>query len=180
MRSERDLILGCQRQDPASQEALYRRFWSLAMSVALRYTPCRDDAVELANDGFLKAFGGIGSVDPGRPFGPWFRQVVVRCAIDRHRSTRRYHATIQPLADPPEDAVAADQASRLEAAELLTLLAALDPTPRAVFNLYEVEGYAHDEIAEMLQIAPGTSRSHLARAKKQLRAMVHQLTEVHP
>ena len=175
MRSERDLILGCQRQDPASQEALYRRFWSLAMSVALRYAPSRDDAMELANDAFLKAYGGIGSVDPDRPFGPWFRQVLVRCAIDRHRSTRRYHDTIRPQSEPPEGWTEPEQASRLEADEILALLAGLEATPRAVFNLYEVEGYAHDEIAEMLDIAPGTSRSHLTRAKKQLRAMVHQL-----
>ena len=180
MRSERDLILGCQRQDPASQEALYRRFWSLAMSVALRYTPSRDDAMELANDAFLKAYGGIGGVDPERPFGPWFRTILVRCAIDRHRSTRRYHAIIQPQAEALEDPVHADHSIALEADEILALLAELDEVPRAVFNLYEVEGYTHDEIADLLGIASGTSRSHLTRAKRQLRTMYHQFAEVQP
>lgn len=178
MRSERDLILGCQRQDPASQEVLYRRFWSLAMSVALRYTPTRDDAMELAHDAFLKAYGRIDAVDPDRPFGPWFRTVLVRCAVDRHRSTRRYHATIAPQAEALEHPVEADHSVTLEADEILALLAGLDDVPRAVFNLYEVEGYSHDEIADQLGIAPGTSRSHLARAKRQLRAMYQQSAEV--
>ncbi len=148
------------------------------MSVALRYTPTRDDAMELAHDAFLNAYGGIDAVDPERPFGPWFRTILVRCAIDRHRSTRRYHATIMPQAEPPERAVEADHVAGLQAAEILALLAALEPVPRAVFNLYEVEGYTHDEIARLLGIAPGTSRSHLTRAKRRLRAMVHQLSEV--
>ena len=150
------------------------------MSVALRYAPTRDDALELSHDAFLKAFGAIDGVDEHRPFGPWFRQIVVRCAIDRHRSTRRYHATIAPEAEPPEDAVDADHSIALEAAELLGLLAELGDLPRAVFNLYEVEGYTHDEIADLLGIAPGTSRSHLARAKRQLRTRYHQLLEVQP
>ena len=180
MPTERELIRGCQRQHPPSQEALYRRYWSFAMSVCLRYTPTRDDALELAHDGFLKAFGAIDRVDPERPFGPWFRSVLVRAAVDRHRSTRRYHATIAPAADPPEDAVAAEHSIHLEADEILDLFAALSDVQRAVFNLYEVEGYSHEEIAELLDIAPGTSRSHLTRARQRLQTLYHQRAEVQP
>lgn len=177
---EAQIIRGCQRGRPASQEALYRRYWSFAMSICLRYTPTREDALELAHDGFLRAFRAIDTVDPDRPFGPWFRRVLVRCAIDRHRSTRRYHATLSPEADPPEAPVPADQVSALEADEILALLHALPEVQRDVFNLYEVDGYSHEEIAALLGIAVGTSRSHLTRAKQRLRALYHQQIEATP
>ena len=169
MPTDRDLVRGCQRQDPASQEALYRRYWSFALSVALRYARTRDDALEVCHDAFLKAFRGIDAVDPERPFKPWFRRVLVRCAIDRHRSTRRHHATLVP--DPPEPSQAPGHSVALEAQEILRLLARLPDAHRDVFNLYEIEGYSHDEIADLLGIAPGTSRSHLARAKRRLQSL---------
>ena len=172
--TERALVEGCQRRHPPSQEALYRRYWSFAMSVCLRYAPTRDDALELVHDAFLKAFAAIDSVEAGRPFRPWFRQILVRCAIDRHRSTRRYHALLAPEADPPEASVPAEHSVALEADEILDLLAALPDVQRDVFNLYEVEGYSHNEIAALLGVAPGTSRSHLTRARQRLRALYHQ------
>ena len=175
MTPDRDLVRGCRRRDAASQEALYRRYWPFALSIALRYTPTRDDALELCHDAFLKAFAGMGGVDPERPFKPWFRRVLVRAAVDRHRSTRRYHATVRPEAAPPDVAVAADQVAALEADEILALLGRLSDDQRAVFNLHEVEGYSHDEIAALLGVAPGTSRSHLTRAKRRLQALyLHQ------
>lgn len=180
MPTEEELIRGCQRHHPPSQEALYRRHWSFAMSVCLRYAPSRDDALELAHDGFVKAFRSIDGVDPERPFRPWFRRVLVRCAIDRHRSTRRYHTTIAPETDPPDVAVPPEQSVALEAADILGLLAALPDVQRDVFNLVEVDGYSHEEIAGLLGIAPGTSRSHLTRAKRRLRALYHQQIEAMP
>ena len=176
LQTETDLIRGCKRRHAPSQEALYRRFWSYAMSVALRYGPTRDDALEVCHDAFLKAFEAIDAVDDGRPFRPWFRQILVRCAIDRHRSTRRHYATIWAEAEPPEPGVLPDQVGALEAADILALLSGLSELHRDVFNLYEIEGHSHDEIAALLGVAPGTSRSALVRAKRQLRALYHQTT----
>lgn len=177
-RSESELIDGCRRGHAPSQEALYRRFWSFAMSVALRYTPSRDDALELAHDAFLRAFRQLDRFEDGRPFTPWFRTILVRLATDRHRSTRRYHATISPEADPPDDTADGSPIDALEADDILRLLRALPEDHRTVFNLYEIEGYSHDEIATLLGIAPGTSRSHLTRAKSRLRALYHEHSQV--
>lgn len=180
MTPEEELIRACQRGHPPSQEALYRRYWSFAMSVCLRYTPTREDALELAHDGFLRAFQAIDRVDPERPFRPWFRRVLVRCAIDRHRSMRRYHAAHVPEADPPEIPVEPDHTESLEVDEILALLRALPDVQRDVFNLYEVDGHSHDEIADLLGIAASTSRAHLARAKQRLRDLYHQHIEAAP
>ncbi|MEO0559383.1 MAG: sigma-70 family RNA polymerase sigma factor [Bacteroidota bacterium] len=173
-RTESELIDGCRRGHAPSQEALYRRFWSFAMSVALRYTPSRDDALELAHDAFLRAFRQLDRFDADRSFKPWFRTILVRLAVDRHRSTRRYHATIEPEAEPPESTAEGTPMDALEAADILRLLRVLPDDHRAVFNLYEIEGYSHDEIAAMLGIAAGTSRSHLTRAKSRLRDLYHE------
>lgn len=172
MPTEQDLIQGCKRQHAPSQEALYRRYWSFAMSVALRYGPTRDDALEVCHDAFLNVFRTIDRFDEARPFGAWFQQILVRCAVDRHRATRRYHATIETEADPPE--VEAEHVLGLEVEDILRLLAGLPDAHRAVFNLFEVEGYTHDEIARLLGIPVGTSRSHLTRARARLQALYHQ------
>lgn len=171
MPTERDLIRGCKRQHPPSQEALYRRYWSFAMAVGLRYAPTRDDALELCHDAFLNAFRAMDRVDEDRPFGPWFRQVLVRCAVDRHRSMRRYHAAVEPMADPPDAGVAPEHSVALEADDILRLLGRLPDVQRDVFNLHEVDGYSHDEIADLLGIAPGSSRSALARARRTLQTL---------
>ena len=178
--SEPELIRGCRRGHGPSQEALYRRFWSFAMSIALRYAPSRDDAVELANDAFLRALTSLDRFEDGRPFKPWFRSLLVRLAIDRHRSTRRYHATIAPEAEPPEVSVDARSLDALAADDILRLFDDLSDVQRTVFNLYEIEGYTHDEIADLLDIAPGTSRSHLTRAKSRLRELYDQHIRILP
>ncbi|GAB5537150.1 MAG: sigma-70 family RNA polymerase sigma factor [Rubricoccaceae bacterium] len=150
------------------------------MSVALRYAPSRDDALELAHDAFLRAFRQLDRFEDGRPFMPWFRTILVRIAVDRHRSTRRYHATIEPEADPPESVAEGTPLDALEAADVLRLLRALPEDHRAVFNLYEIEGYSHDEISGLLGIAAGTSRSHLTRAKARLRDLYHVHNPISP
>ena len=180
MPTEQDLIAGCKRGHAPSQEGLYRLYWSFAMSVCLRYAPSRDDALELAHDAFLKAFGTIAAFEAGRPFKPWFRQILVRAAVDRHRSVRRYLATIHPSDSPPEAAEAAGQVAALEADEILALLRALPDVQRDVFNLYEVEGYAHAEIADLLGIAEGTSRAYLTRAKARLQTLYHEHIQTVP
>lgn len=169
MTIDRETLDGCRRHDAASQAALYRRTWGLAMSVALRYAPTREDALEVCHDAYLNAFRALDRFDDARPFGPWFRRIVVRCAIDHGRTARRHRAAVEAHADPPEQAVA--PVHSLDAADILRLLARLPDVQRAVFNLAEVDGYAHDEIGALLGIAPATSRAHLSRARATLRTL---------
>jgi RNA polymerase sigma factor (sigma-70 family) len=142
------------------------------MSVCIRYTANRDDALEILNDGFMKVFENISKYDQERQFKSWFRKILVNTALDRFRAGRRFRTVTGieevEVADEPEF-------SRLmDAEEILSLLLGLPDLYRLIFNLYEVEGYSHDEIAGMLDIAPGTSRSHLCRAKLILRKIYKQ------
>ena len=146
---------------------LYRRFYGFAMSVCLRYAAGRNDALEILNDGFMKVFTNIEKHDQDRPFKNWFRKILVNTALDRFRAGKRFRISI--TIDEVEVAGEPELTNWMEAEEILELLSDLPESYRLIFNLYEVEGYSHDEIAGMLDIAPGTSRSHLSRAKMMLR-----------
>lgn len=144
------------------------------MSVALRYTASREDALEVCNDAFLQVFRHLARYDRERPFRAWFRKVVVNASLDRFRLQQRNLRLVVQRDELPEVAIEADSLAHLRAEDLLALLRALPEVHRMVFNLYEVEGYSHDEIAGVLGIAPGTSRSHLTRAKQRLQALYRQ------
>lgn len=144
------------------------------MSVALRYTASREDALEVCNDAFLQVFRHLARYDRERPFRAWFRKVVVNASLDRFRLQQRNLRLVVQRDELPEVAIEADSLAHLRAEDLLALLRALPEVHRMVFNLYEVEGYSHDEIAGVLGIAPGTSRSHLTRAKQRLQALCRQ------
>lgn len=173
MKTEQELIQGCREKKWKYQEALYRHFYSFAMSVCLRYTGNRDDALEVLNDSFMKVFNNIHIYDENRPFKTWFRRILINTALDHYRANRRYLRLADPGVDieTVEPSVEPDIEITLDAAEILKLFNRLPEIHRVIFNLYEVEGYNHEEIAGMLDIAPGTSRSHLSRAKKKLEAL---------
>jgi RNA polymerase sigma factor (sigma-70 family) len=173
--TDKDLILACRDGKSRFQEMLYRRFYAFAMSVCLRYAPNRDDALEILNDSFMKVFQNITSYDPERPFKSWFRKILVNTSLDKYKENKKYFIHAEYDVSELEIAHEPELEKRLNAEEILDLLAGLPQIYRIVFNLYEIEGYSHDEIAGMLDIAPGTSRSQLSRAKLMLKKSYSQL-----
>ncbi len=167
--TDQEIIKGCKRGKIRFQELLYRKFYAFAMSVCIRYNPNRDDAIEVLNDSFMKLFNHIDTYDENKPFKSWFRRILVNTSLDRYRENKRLLMHVEYDASELEVAGDNNYSEKLDAEEILSILAKLPALYRAIFNLYEVEGYAHEEIAGMLDIAPGTSRSHLSRAKALLR-----------
>lgn len=143
------------------------------MSVCLRYAAHREEALEMVNDAFMKVFQHIDQYHTDRPFKAWFRRILVNTSLDHYRSTRRYYASVSVVEDVPETSTPDTVEVDLDAADILRLFDQLPPIQRHVFNLFVVEGYAHEEIAAMLDIAPGTSRSSLTRARKRLQYLYH-------
>lgn len=163
--TDKELILACKKGGLRYQEMLYRRFYAFAMSVCLRYAPNRDDALEILNDSFMKVFQNIKNYDSERPFKSWFRKILVNTSLDKYRENKKYFIHAEFDVSELEITQEPELNQRLDAEEILALMSALPPIYRLVFNLYEIEGYSHDEIAGMIDIAPGTSRSQLSRAK---------------
>lgn len=140
----------------------------------MRYVPNREETVEVVNDGFLKVFQKVEMYDAEKPFKLWLRRVMINTALDHYRQNAKH----QPQEDLSvvENVVAstenANAYSQIAHEELLALVQQLTPAYRAVFNLYVIDGYSHDEIGQMLGISEGTSKSNLARARENLRNML--------
>lgn len=168
-----DIIDGCRQWNRSSQELLYRQFFGYAMSIALRYAQNREEAIEILNDGFLKIFQHISEFDTNRSFKSWLAKIVVNTAIDHLRSKKRISFTddITQVYDLGVNDTAVD---KLSYDELLKLVQTLPPAYRTVFNLYVIEGYQHQEIAERLGISDGTSKSNLFKAKKILKEKIEK------
>ncbi|MEC5147797.1 RNA polymerase sigma factor [Chitinophaga sp. 212800010-3] len=166
-----DLIAGCCRKERNSQEMLYRNFFAYALSICLRYAQNRDEAIEIMNDGFLKIFQHIQSFDTSRSFKTWLAKIMVNTAIDFLRGKKKLVFTddFSQLQDPGTNEKAID---KLSYDELLKHIQALPPAYRTVFNLYVMEGFQHQEIAQILRISEGTSKSNLFKAKKILKERI--------
>jgi len=165
---DQELIDGCRERSPKHQKDLFARYYSFAMSVCLRYAFHREEALEMVNDAFMKVFEHIDRYDSERPFKAWFRRILVNTALDHYRAARRYHTHMLTDQDVPETEYQATQELQLNAEDIIRLFDQLPPMQRLVFNLFEVEGYSHDEIGGLLDISPGTSRSNLTRARQRL------------
>ena len=168
-----DLLAGCLRNHRQSQELLYRQFYGYAMSVCLRYTPTREAALEVLNDGFLKVFTRLEQYDPAQPFKGWLRRILINAAVDHYRQeVRHYHHEDVEQAAQTIASESTDAYSQLANEDLLALIQLLSPAYRLVFNLYVIDGFTHDEIADELGISVGASKSNLARARENLRLML--------
>ncbi len=172
------IINGCIKEKSKYQEALYKQFYAYGMSISLRYAHNRDEAVEIMNDSFIKVFKNIANYKTGQSFKGWFRRILVNTAIDHYRkNNKHYNHFDEDIID--EEIFDLSAVNSLELTDLMELLNELPEQYRLTFNLFEIEGYSHEEIAKMLNIAVGTSRSNLARAKKILRK-AYTLNYVYP
>lgn len=172
----RPLLEGCLRAHRASQKSLYQHYYNYAMSISLRYASNRDEASEILNDAFMKIFTNLGKFDLGKPFKPWLRKILVNTAINHyHKKQREMH--IEEMATAKNESDTEKILSGITYQEVIGLLQRLPPAYRTVFNLYVIEGYTHEEIANMLHIAVGTSKSNLFKAKEQLKIILSDFFE---
>jgi RNA polymerase sigma-70 factor (ECF subfamily) len=169
------ILIGCRNNDRSSQKALYDRFYGYALSVALPYCSLETEAREVVNDAFLKVFMGIGRYDEARPFTIWLRAIVIRTAINHyHKHLNDFKAL--DITDGIDISVDDDFLSKMETEEVLVLVQKLPPAYRLALNLFALEGHTHSEIAEMLGISVGASKSNLSKARAKLKQlMVNEL-----
>jgi len=165
------LLEGCLRGHRESQKLLYQEYYLYGMSISLRYANNRDEASEILNDGFMKIFANLKKFDLSKPFKPWLRKIMVNTAIDHyHKKQREIHGEEMKKAINESDSEKI--LSGISYQEVIGLLQKLPPSYRTVFNLYVIEGYTHEEIANLLNIAPGTSKSNLFKAREQLKVIL--------
>lgn len=170
-----EILSGCKRSDPFFQKELVTRFAPMLMTVARRF--CRDipAAEDVLQEGFILIFKNINSFNSEiGSFEAWLRKIIINTALKHIRkSSYKFELPTEILID--ERNVMPDIMSKLSLDEILKLINTLPPGYKEVFNLYVFDDYSHEEIAELLGIAQGTSRSQLARARKLLQEQVQLL-----
>jgi len=165
---ESKLLKACKKGKLKAQEMLYKQFYAYGMSISLRYAYNRDEAAEVLNDSFLKVFKNISKYNQEQVFKAWLRKIIINTAIDYYRKNKNHYELLDTEITDIES-LDYSLIEQFEIDDLQLLLNELPKNYRITFNLYEVEGYKHDEIAKLLNITSGTSRSNLTRAKALLR-----------
>ncbi|MFA5573899.1 MAG: RNA polymerase sigma factor [Brumimicrobium sp.] len=178
----KDLIKRCVKHEKSAQEKLFKEFYGKMMGVCMRYTKDQDQAQEVVQQGFIKIFDKLGEFDFKGSFEGWVRRIMVNASIDAIRKRQR-----RPwLSD--EDFVFNTQyeeqehdfnedLTKIKAEYAMEAIRKLSPAYQAVFNLYVIENYSHQEVAEILGISEGTSKSNLAKAKQNLREILNRKFE---
>ncbi|MEZ5196923.1 MAG: sigma-70 family RNA polymerase sigma factor [Bacteroidales bacterium] len=175
---EAGIIRNCKSGKLKHQEKLYKHFYGFAMGICLRYAYTKTDATEILNDSYLKVFKNIKRFNEDLPFKPWLRKIIVNTAIDYYRKNARINPMLE-IEEAENEGFNIDVIDTFNYNDLKKILDGLPEPYRLVFNLYEMEGYTHQEIAAKAGLSESTSRSYLTRAKKKLRILVERHFEIY-
>ncbi len=174
MTTEKDLIQGCINKDRSLQRQLYERYCKRMFVVCLRYSKGRLEAEDILQESFIKVFENIHTFRNDCPLEAWIKRIVINTALKHNRSKLYLYPAydVQAMDEQlPDEELTLSQYSMQE---LLGMIQQLAPRYQVVFNLYAIEGYQHNEIAQMLGIPEGTSKSQYARARVQLQNMISE------
>lgn len=177
--SEQHIIDGCIRHNRKAQQALWKQYSGFLLGVCMRYATDRSEAEDMLQEAFMKIFFNIGEYEGRGSFRGWMRRIAVNSAITYyHRNLKhRYQVDIDEYVTT-ETGTAGFEEELCNADDLYRVLGELPPGYRMVFNLYAIEGYKHQEIAEMMQIDVNTSKSQYSRARAALRKKLEQLARM--
>jgi RNA polymerase sigma-70 factor (ECF subfamily) len=161
--------------DRQAFEALVHRLLRPALAAAWEFVPTREDAEDIVQDTFARAWRQLDRYDTTRPFAPWFFTILRNVARNASRWDRRWNVislTDEAIADEPRDmSEDPDELDRIDVTDRIhAALDALSPMQRACFRLTGIEGFASAEAGAMLGVSDATVRVHAHRAKKALRA----------
>ncbi len=166
------LIKQCAKNDPKAQKEIYQLFAGKLYSICLKYSNNKHDAQDNFQDGFITIFNKIGQFNFEGSFEGWMKRVMVNTILLKYRNKTVLNIVTE---DIPDEVIVDIDEDDISLDFLLNLIQELPDRYRMVFNLYVLDGYSHKEISDMMQIAEGTSKSNLARA----RAILKQKIEVH-
>ena len=175
MDTEAELLIKVKKGDALAQKQLYQLLAPALFATCLRYTKSKYEAEDFLQESFVKIFQHISKFRGDGPLGAWARRIAVNTIIEEYkrRDLLRESHDLETHGNQLADN-AVNVMSELSYQELRTLINHLPDGKKMVFNLYVIEGYTHKEIAELLNINEGTSKSQLAKAKELLSAMHKQ------
>lgn len=166
------LIQDCQKNSIRAQEQLYKLLAPKMFAACLKYSRNRADAEDNLQDGFLLIFQKIGQFQFKGSFEGWAKRVMINNVLQRYRSEGIFELVSENIPDVADVEIESESISM---DYLVGIIQELPDRYRMVFNLYVIDGYSHKEIAEMLNITDGTSKSNLARARMILKEKIESL-----
>ena len=172
------IIDGCLQNNHRACKQLYEQYYGYSLKIVFRYIYRYDKAVDVVNDGFVKVFTKLGTFhyEPSQNvemiFMGWLKTIMIHTAIDRLRKDN----FLPEIGMTNEDIWVADKLQSADQSllykELINEIKKLPPGYRVVFNMYVIDGFSHQEIANQLKISVGTSKSNLSKAKALLRSYI--------
>jgi RNA polymerase sigma-70 factor (ECF subfamily) len=172
--SDEQIIAGCRAGDRKYQELLYQRFASKMFTVCMRYTAESNSAQDLLQEGFVKIFKNIDKFRGDGSFEGWIRRIFVNTCLEFVRKKANMYV-VQDTETVKVEYQDENALQKLMKEDLMEMIQSLSTGYRTIFNLYVIEGYSHKEIAELLNVTEGTSKSQLARARYLLQKKVETL-----
>lgn len=174
--SDEILIKKCIEWDRSAQNMLYKKYGSKMFAVCFRYSRSREEAEDTFHEGFMKVFENIKSFRKTGLLESWIRRIMVNTAIEKYRKNSPLSVVVS-MDDPRVDVshyYSNEVHGQIAAKELMQKIQKLPPAYRMVFNLYVFESLKHKEIAEMLGISEGTSKSNLSDARAILQRAIEK------
>ncbi len=165
--SEEEIISGCINGERQMQKVLYETYSKRLLVISLRYSKLQQEAEDILQEAFIKIFANIKKFREDSSLWFWMKKITINTALNFHRSK----IFLYPMVDVDnlhEDKSHDISLSKFHYQELLEMIQDLPSGCQVIFNLYAIEGYKHSEIAEMLAVSEGTSKSQYARARQLL------------
>lgn len=173
--SLKELLAGCKQQDRKSQEKLYHEFSGKFFTLCLKYSTDYEQAKDNLQEGFIKIFTNISQYKGKGTFEGWMTRIMINTALKGyHKNASTLLSINEEILEEPEVEI---EENELPVDFLIQIIQELPERYRLVFNLYVMDGYSHQEIADLLNISVGTSKSNLARARIKLKEKIESRDE---
>ena len=171
-----EIVSGCVTLDPEARRVLYEKYSAQMYSICMRYAKDKEGAGDIFQDGFYRVYKNIGQLKNVEALSGWIKSIFVNAGIEYCKKANRtiYLEDVESHSfNPPFNWNAA--ISNISTQEIIGLIQELPQGCRNVFNMYVIEGFSHKEIAQLLQISTGTSKSQLHDARKILKQKLTKL-----
>jgi RNA polymerase sigma-70 factor (ECF subfamily) len=172
-----ELITRSKAGERKAQELLYKQLAPKMLGVCMRYATDRMEAEDMLQNGFVKTFSKLEDYRGKGAFEGWVRRIMVHCSIEYYRKHHKMIQVMDVTELSQEPSVNPSALADMSARDLMALINQLSPGYRMVFNLYAIEGYSHREIADIVGITEGASKSQLSRARTILKDLVVKMEE---
>ncbi|NBV91593.1 MAG: RNA polymerase sigma factor [Flavobacteriia bacterium] len=171
------LVNECLKGNAKAQKALFDRFAPKMLAICFRYMKNQDDSEDVLQIGMVKVFAKLSDFKKEGPLEGWIRRIMVNSCLDQLRRNKKFITDMRMDYVSYRLEVKEEVLSQLAAEDLMQLIQKMPTGYRVVFNLFAIEGYSHQEIAETLQISESTSKTQYLRARAYLRQRIESKDE---